>query len=40
METEEMDQIYRQGYERFPEGTEIGKTQETLVGEVFSEESW
>ena len=40
LETEELDRIYRQGYKKFPEGPEIGKIQEALAGEVFSEESW
>jgi metal-responsive CopG/Arc/MetJ family transcriptional regulator len=40
METEELDRIYRQGYEKFPEGPEIGKIQEIIAGEVLSEESW
>jgi len=40
LESEELDQIYQQGYERFPEEPEMGKTQLALVGEVFSKESW
>jgi predicted DNA-binding protein len=40
LESEELDRIYQQGYERFPEEPDAGKSQIALVGEIFPRESW
>ena len=40
MESEELDKIYQQGYERVPEEAEIGEAQISIVGEILSGESW
>jgi len=40
MEFEELDKIYRQGYERIPEMGEIGEAQITITGEILPEETW
>ena len=40
MESEELDRLYQQGYERVPEGPEAGEAQTGLAGEILSEESW
>ena len=40
MESEELDKIYQQGYERIPEDVEIGEAQVSIAGEILSEESW
>ena len=37
---EEMDRLYRQGYEKIPEETELGEAQVTVAGEIMSRESW
>jgi metal-responsive CopG/Arc/MetJ family transcriptional regulator len=40
LESEELDRIYQQGYERVPEEAEIGKAQVTLTVEILPGESW
>jgi metal-responsive CopG/Arc/MetJ family transcriptional regulator len=40
VESEELDQLYQQGYKRFPEEPEIGEAQIALSGEIFPKESW
>ena len=40
VESEELDRLYQQGYERVPEGSESGEVQIDLVGEILPEESW
>jgi len=40
VESEELDQLYQQGYERSPEEPEVGEAQMTLAGEVLPKESW
>ena len=40
MESEELDKIYQQGYERIPEDVEIGEAQVSIAGEILSGESW
>ena len=37
---EEMDRIYREGYKRIPETTEIAEAQEAMLGEILPKESW
>ena len=40
VESEELDRLYRQGYERLPEETELGEAQIALAGEILPKESW
>ncbi len=40
VESEELDQLYQQGYERLPEESELGEAQIALAGEILSGESW
>jgi len=40
VESEELDKIYQQGYERIPEDAEIGEAQISIAGEILSGESW
>jgi len=40
VESEEMDRSYQQGYERVPEGVELGDAQLGLAAEILPEESW
>jgi len=40
MESEELDRLYRQGYEKLPEEPELGEAQIGLAGETLPEESW
>jgi metal-responsive CopG/Arc/MetJ family transcriptional regulator len=40
VESEEMDRLYQQGYERLPEEPELGEAQIALAGAVLPEESW
>ncbi|MFW6118078.1 MAG: ribbon-helix-helix protein, CopG family [Chloroflexota bacterium] len=40
VESEELDRLYQQGYERLPEETELGEAQIGLAGEILPEESW
>lgn len=39
-EREEMDRLYQRGYERIPEGPELGEAQLAMLGEVLTEEPW
>ena len=39
-EDKEMDRLYRQGYEKMPEATELGEAQSALTGQVLSRELW
>ena len=40
VESEELDLLYQQGYERLPEEPELGQTQIALAGEILPKESW
>ncbi|MFP3975442.1 MAG: ribbon-helix-helix domain-containing protein [Dehalococcoidia bacterium] len=40
LESEELDRLYQQGYERFPEKPEAGDVQIALADEVLPGESW
>ena len=40
VEEDEMDTIYRKGYEKIPEQEDIGRAQVALTGRVLAEESW
>ena len=40
VESEELDRLYQQGYERLPEEPELGDAQIALVGEILPKESW
>lgn len=40
VESEELDRLYQQGYERLPEEPELGEAQIALAREVLSKESW
>ncbi len=40
MESEELDRLYQQGYEKLPEESEAAETQIGLVGEILPEEAW
>ena len=40
MESEELDRLYQQGYERVPEGPELGQAQIGLAAEILPEEKW
>jgi len=40
MESEELDRLYQQGYERLPEEPKLGEAQLGLAGEILPEESW
>jgi metal-responsive CopG/Arc/MetJ family transcriptional regulator len=40
VESEELDRLYQQGYERMPEEPEEGEGQIDLAGEILPEESW
>ena len=40
VESEELDRLYQQGYEKFPEQPELGEAQVALAGEILSKESW
>ncbi|MBL7166378.1 MAG: ribbon-helix-helix protein, CopG family [Dehalococcoidales bacterium] len=37
---EEMDKVYKLGYQKIPEEAELGEAQVTAVGETISRESW
>ena len=39
-EYEQMDEVYKEGYERLPEKPALGEVQAVLAGQVLSEESW
>ncbi len=40
VESEELDLLYQQGYERLPEEPELGDAQIALAGEILPKESW
>ena len=40
VESEELDRLYQQGYERVPEAPELGEAQIRVAGEILPEESW
>lgn len=40
VESEELDQLYQQGYERLPEESKLGEAQIALAGEILPKESW
>ena len=40
VELEQMDEIYRKGYEQQPEEPALGQVQATLAGHILSLESW
>lgn len=40
VEHEELDRLYRRGYMKVPEETEIGEAQVSMMGEIVSRESW
>jgi metal-responsive CopG/Arc/MetJ family transcriptional regulator len=40
VESEELDRLYQQGYERLPEEPELGEAQIALAGEILPGESW
>lgn len=40
VEQEEMESLYKQGYEKVPENAEVGEAQSAMVGEIVSRESW
>ncbi len=40
VESEELDRLYRQGYERLPEESEVGEAQLALTSEILPGESW
>lgn len=40
VESEELDRLYQQGYERLPEELGLGEVQIGLAGQLLPEESW
>lgn len=40
VESEELDRLYQQGYERLPEEPELGEMQIALAGEILPGEAW
>ena len=40
VESEELDRLYQQGYERLPEEAELGEVQIALASEILPKESW
>ena len=38
VESEELDRLYRKGYESLPEESGLGEAQITVAGEILSEE--
>ena len=40
VESEELDRVYQQGYERFPEDVKLGEAQVALAAEILAGESW
>ena len=40
VESEELDQLYQQGYERLPEESRTGEAQIAMAGDILPEESW
>ena len=40
VESEELDRLYQQGYEKLPEESQAGEVQIALAHEILPEESW
>jgi len=40
VESEELDRLYQQGYEKLPEKSQVGEVQIALAHEILPEESW
>ncbi|MFC1966549.1 ribbon-helix-helix protein, CopG family [Chloroflexota bacterium] len=40
VESEELDRLYQQGYERLPEELGLGEAQIALTGDILPKESW
>jgi metal-responsive CopG/Arc/MetJ family transcriptional regulator len=40
VEADEMDIVYRRGYEKFPEKEDTGRAQATLIASVLPSECW
>ncbi len=40
VESEELDRLYQQGYQKLPEEPELGEAQVAIVGEILPKESW
>ena len=40
VEYEELDRLYRRGYEKTPEEPEVGETQVAMAGQFMPKESW
>ena len=40
VESDELDRLYQQGYDRLPEEVQLGEVQITVAGEMLPEESW
>lgn len=40
MESEELDRLYQQGYERLPEEPELGEAQVSLISKILPRETW
>ena len=39
-EEEELDRIYRHGYERIPESTELAEAQVSILSKILPKETW
>ncbi|PIU57469.1 MAG: hypothetical protein COS88_01015 [Chloroflexi bacterium CG07_land_8_20_14_0_80_51_10] len=39
-ESEELDKLYQQGYEKMPEEPELAEAQVALAGQILPKESW
>ncbi len=40
VESEELDRLYQQGYEKLPEEPKLGEAQVAVAGEILPKESW
>jgi len=40
VESEELDRLYQQGYQKLPEEPELGEAQVAIAGEILPKESW
>jgi metal-responsive CopG/Arc/MetJ family transcriptional regulator len=40
VESEELDRLYQQGYEKLPEEPELGEAQVAVASEILPKESW
>lgn len=40
LQEEELDRLYKEGYRKIPEETDIGKAQVAMLGEVLNKEDW